>query len=262
MDMASNSTAFLCNWLWNTAGVTFSAANWQAQLAALAGSADETTANVARLVETMLQCAGANLSLNGDTIQVNWGKGSYTPPAAKKRGGGGGGKRGGGKGGGGKGGGGGSSSISVSSSIQNMLDQFDNVQKLEDHRRKLAQLGQEYHKTRGEIQGVILYLQKEKDMVYQNNTAINSHIATLESQIKAKQAEVAKHKEGSKKYKQAMADLEALQAAHQQYSRELLQNRNDLQELEQAIDDWHDKIRDMEIELRDLIHGAIMDRER
>lgn len=103
---------------------------------------------------------------------------------------------------------------------------------------------------------------KNELMVYQNNTAINSHIATLESQIKAKQAEVAKHKEGSKKYRQAMADLEALQAAHQQYSRELLQNRNDLQELEQAIDDWHDKIRDMEIELRDLIHGAIMDRER
>ena len=119
MDMASNSAAYLANWLWSTAGVTFSAANWQSQLAALAGSADATTANVARLVQTMLQCAGASLSLNGDTIQVNWGSGSYTPPSARSGGGG------GGKGGGG---GGGSSSTSVNKTIQKMLDKMDAVQ--------------------------------------------------------------------------------------------------------------------------------------
>ena len=36
-----------------------------------------------------------------------------------------------------------------------------------------------------------------------------------------KQAELAKQKEGSKGYQQAMADLEALQAAHQEYSEQL-----------------------------------------
>ena len=40
-------------------------------------------------------------------------------------------------------------------------------------------------------------------------------------QIRKKQAELAKQKEGSKGYQQAMADLEALQAAHQEYSEQL-----------------------------------------
>lgn len=252
MNMASSSAAYLANWLWQTAGVTFSAGNWQAQLAALAASADSTTANVARLVQTMLQCAGANLSLGADgTIKVNWGSGNYTPPSARGSGGG---SRGGG-------GGGGSSSTSVSKKTQKLLDEIDSAQDLRDHRRELAQLAQEYHESRGEIQGVILYLSKERDIVQENKSALEGYLSKLEAQIETKKAEIAKYKEGSKNYKQAQADLEALQEAHRQYSLELVENMTDLEKLQQAIEDQYNAIRDMEIDLRDTILQAIKDRE-
>ena len=125
----------------------------------------------------------------------------------------------------------------------------------------MAQLAQGYHEARGEIQGTITYLEKEMRIVAENNVTLKGYLVTLEAQIAKKQAEVAKHKEGSKKYKQAMADLEALQEAHQRYSEELLQNRTDLEEMQQAIDAWRNAIRDMEIELREMIRDAILDRE-
>lgn len=172
------------------------------------------------------------------------------------------GKKSSGGGGGGKGGGGGgSSSTSVSQSTQKLLDKMDEAADAGDHRRKMAQLAQQYHEVRGEIQGVILYLGKEKEIVQENSTTLTGYIAELENQMAAQRAIMSKNKEGSKKYKQAAADLEALQKQHQQYSETLLQNKIDLEELTKAIQEQQDAIRDMEIDLRDLIHDAILDRE-
>ena len=176
--------------------------------------------------------------------------------------GGGSGKKSSGGGGGGKGGGGGgSSSTSVSQSTQKLLDKMDEAVDAGDHRRKMAQLAQQYHEVRGEIQGVILYLGKEKEIVQENSTTLTGYIAELENQMAAQRAVMSKNKEGSKKYKQAATDLEALQKQHQQYSETLLQNKIDLEELTKAIKEQQDAIRDMEIDLRDLIHDAILDRE-
>ena len=58
-----------------------------------------------------------------------------------------------------------------------------------------------------------------------------------------------------------MLDLEALQEQHKAYSKQLLQNATDLEELTQAMQDQRDAIRDMEIELREMIRDAILDRE-
>ena len=138
----------------------------------------------------------------------------YTGSNPLRSGGGGGGYSGGG-------GGGGSSNVTVSKSIQKALDRMDEEQGIEDHRRRMAQLAQDYHEARGEIQGVILYLEKEMDIVRDNNVSLRQYIDTLDEQIRKKQAELAKQKEGSKGYQQAMADLEALQAAHQEYSEQL-----------------------------------------
>ena len=159
------------------------------------------------------------------------------------------------------GGGGGSSSTSVSQSTQKLLDKMDEAVDAGDHRRKMAQLAQQYHEVRGEIQGVILYLGKEKEIVQENSTTLTGYIAELENQMAAQRAIMSKNKEGSKKYKQVAADLEALQKQHQQYSETLLQNKIDLEELTKAIQKQQDAIRDMEIDLRDLIHDAILDRE-
>ena len=41
--------------------------------------------------------------------------------------------------------------------------------------------------------------------------------------------------DGSKAYNQAMIDLEALQKQHQEYSQELMQNKIDIEELNDAI---------------------------
>lgn len=167
--------------------------------------------------------------------------------------GGGSGKKSSGGGGGGKGGGGGgSSSTSVSQSTQKLLDKMDEAVDAGDHRRKMAQLAQQYHEVRGEIQGVILYLGKEKEIVQENSTTLTGYIAELENQMAAQRAIMSKNKEGSKKYKQAATDLEALQKQHQQYSETLLQNKIDLEELTKAIQEQQDAIRDMEIDLRDI----------
>ena len=58
-----------------------------------------------------------------------------------------------------------------------------------------------------------------------------------------------------------MLDLEVLQEQHKAYSKQLLQNATDLEELTQAMQDQRDAIRDMEIELREMIRDAILDRE-
>lgn len=170
-------------------------------------------------------------------------------------------KRSGGGGGGKGGGGGGSSSTSVSQSTQKLLDKMDEAVDAGDHRRKMAQLAQQYHEVRGEIQGVILYLGKEKEIVQENSTTLTGYIAELKNQMAAQRAIMSKNKEGSKKYKQAATDLEALQKQHQQYSETLLQNKIDLEELTKEIKEQQDAIRDMEIDLRELIHDAILDRE-
>ena len=186
----------------------------------------------------------------------------YTGSNPLRPGSSGGGSTGGGRsGGGGGGGGGGSSSTEVSKSIQKMLDRMDEDQGFEDHYRRMAQLAQGYHEARGEIQGVILYLEKEKELVAGNNETLRGYVDTLADQIEQKQGELSKYKEGSKKYKQALVDLEALQEAHQQYSEQLLENMTDLEDLQDQIDEWHDTVREMEIDLRELIHEAIMDRE-
>lgn len=158
-------------------------------------------------------------------------------------------------------GGGGSSSTSVSKSIEKMLDKMDATVDIEDHRRKMAQLGQNYHETRGEIQGVLKYMELEKQIIQENSATLEGYVSSLEAQIESQKAILATNKESSSKYKQAMVDLAALQEQHKQYSQTLVQNKIDLEELEKAMKEQQDAIRQMEIDLRDLIHDAILDRE-
>ena len=178
------------------------------------------------------------------------------------KGGGGGKSSGGGGGGGGKGGGGGGSkSTSVSKDIQKLLNSMSEQTEIDDHRRKMAQLAQQYHEVRGELQGVIKYMQVEKEIVQDDSTRLEAYLKVLETQMAAKEAVMAKYKESSKKYKQAKADLEALQERYQEYSQTLLQHKIDLEKLDQAMQEQRGTIRGMEIDLRKLIHDAIEDRE-
>jgi len=56
-----------------------------------------------------------------------------------------------------------------------------------------------------------------------------------------------------------MADLKLLQEQHQEYSKRVKQNEIDIEGLTQAIADYKDEIRDMEIDLRDTLNEAFED---
>lgn len=228
---ADTVQALIVTGQWTTETITLSQEG--AQWDPISGTWNKTTLNTN---QTVLKYAGGN----------------------PLRGGGGKSSRGGGGGGGG---GSGSKSTSASKDIQKLLDTMNARTDADDHRRKMAQLAQQYHDARGELQGVIKYLNIEKQIVQENSTAIEAYLEVLETQMAAKEAIMAKNKESSKKYKQAKADLEALKEQHEAYSEALLQNRIDLEKLDQAIEEQRDAIRSMEIDLRKLIHDAIQDRE-
>lgn len=210
---------------------------------------------------TVAQFAAALAALNGASFQMNMNPdGTGGVVAAKVAPVKWTGTKSGGSSRGGSGGGGGGGSASVSRGIESLLDGIEKSKTLRDYRRELAQTAQTYHETRGEIQGVILYLEKEKEIVKENIGALEGYITSIEKEIQEKQAVIASTKEGSSAYKQAMLDLEALQEDHQEYSKELIENKTDVEKLTQAVKDQYDTIRQMEIDLRDTILDAIEDR--
>ena len=245
---ASNMLNVLANSLSKATGVRFTTSNYISELQRLMTAADETTAKMATLMYSIASVSNVTVGEDG-TFNVN----SFKPPTiniSSSSGGGGGG-----------GGGSSSSSRSVSEEIQKMLDQMEGAKEIADHRREMAQLAQEYHESRDELQGVILYLEREKAMVEQSSATLEGYVSQLEAQMNTQKQIIASNKEGSKAYNQAMIDLEALQQQHQEYSQELMQNKIDIEELNDAIKEQQDAIRDIEIELRDLINQAIEDRE-
>lgn len=244
---ASNMLNVLASSLSKATGVRFTTSNYISELQRLQTSADQTTVSLATMMAQIISLANVSVGEDG-TFTVN----SFKPPTVNISSS---------SSGGGGGGGSSSSSRSVSEEIQKMLDQMEGAKEIADHRREMAQLAQEYHESRDELQGVILYLEREKAMVEQSSATLEGYVSQLEAQMNTQKQIIASNKEGSKAYNQAMIDLEALQQQHQEYSQELMQNKIDIEELNDAIKEQQDAIRDMEIELRDLINQAIEDRE-
>lgn len=245
---ASSMLNVLANSLSKATGVRFTTSNYISELQRLQTSADQTTVSLATMMAQIISLANVSVDEDG-TFNVD----SFKPPTINISSSS--------SGGGGGGGGSSSSSRSVSEEIQKMLDQMEGAKEIADHRREMAQLAQEYHESRDELQGVILYLEREKAMVEQSSATLEGYVSQLEAQMNTQKQIIASNKEGSKAYNQAMIDLEALQQQHQEYSQELMQNKIDIEELNDAIKEQQDAIRDMEIELRDLINQAIEDRE-
>lgn len=244
---ASNMLNVLASSLSKATGVRFTTSNYISELQRLMTAADETTAKMATLMYSIASVSNVTVGEDG-TFNVN----SFKPPTVNISSS---------SSGGGGGGGSSSSSRSVSEEIQKMLDKMEGAKEIADHRREMAQLAQEYHESRDELQGVILYLEREKAMVEQSSATLEGYVSQLEAQMNTQKQIIASNKEGSKAYNQAMIDLEALQQQHQEYSQELMQNKINIEELNDAIKEQQDAIRDMEIELRDLINQAIEDRE-
>ena len=166
-------------------------------------------------------------------------------------------KSGGSGGGGGKGGGGGSGKVSVSDSTQNLVDSMKKNSETQDNLLKLIDLKKEYHDIRGEIQGVIGYTKLEAETITSYNKTLEENIARLEAEMKAKEATLASSKKNSKAYKQASVDLEELNEAHQDYSEKLLENKNRLEEIRKELEEFQEKARQTTISVQDLIRDTL-----
>lgn len=166
--------------------------------------------------------------------------------------------------GGGSSGGSGNNSSSASSSqseIEMMLDAMAQVQKLYEYQRNMFQTEQNYYQQTGELQGVILYLKKEGEVLLGQNKVLEENVAQIEKLMATKREELNSLSQSSEEYEQAASDLKNLQDRHQEYTKQLIDNRTQIDKLNKSIKDQNDAIRNMEIDLRNTILQAIKDRE-
>ena len=167
---ASSMLNVLANSLSKATGVRFTTSNYISELQRLQTSADQTTVSLATMMAQIISLANVSVDEDG-TFNVD----SFKPPTINISSSS--------SGGGGGGGGSSSSSRSVSEEIQKMLDQMEGAKEIADHRREMAQLAQEYHESRDELQGVILYLEREKAMVEQSSATLEGYVSQLEAQM-------------------------------------------------------------------------------
>lgn len=168
--------------------------------------------------------------------------------------------KGGGSSGGGGGGGGGNSSKGMTE-VERMLDRMAQIQDIQDHTKSLYSAQASLYAQTGQLQGVIRYYEKERDAIEAQNKTLQENIDEMEPWLEKKKAEVAALDVSSAEYAEASSDLKSLQERHQQYTLALINNTAEVDKLTKAIKEQNDAIRQMEIDLRSTILGAIKDRE-
>ena len=163
---------------------------------------------------------------------------------------------------GGGGGGGSSKSNSTPSEIERMLDIMNQVNSIQGGQQSYYQSQQKYYSQTGQLQGVIAYMQREKEVLEEQNPVLEKNIKQIEQYIAQKKAEIATLSTDDEAYKEVSEDLDKLQDAHQKYTKQIVDNKTALEALNQQMDEQRKKIRQMEIDLRNTILGAIEDREK
>lgn len=257
--MAEGSVVYMINALAAAGAIQIDASGKVSAIGSIQSAAAAAGMTVAEFAAALAAINGASFQLNmnpdgsGGVVSANVKPITWSGGGSTRRSGGGGGRSGGG--------GGGSSTAKVSESIEKLIKGMTEALDIKDYRRELAQLAQSYYEARGELQGVILYLNEEKKIVEENTETIKGYLGTLEDQIAAKKAELSATKEGSKQYEQIKLDLAKLEETHQKYSKQLIKNRTDVINLTKSVKEQQDKIRDMEIDLRNTLLKAIEDRE-
>lgn len=166
-----------------------------------------------------------------------------------------------GSGGGGGGGGGGGSQNSMTE-VERMLDRMSQQQSIQEYQQSYYQAQKSYYSQTGQVQGVIGYSQKEIDLLHDQSATLKDNIARIEEYMEAKRKELSGLKTTDAEYEEVADDLDKLQQAHQEYTKQLIDNETAVEQLTQAIKDQQDKIRQMEIDLRQTILKAIEDREK
>lgn len=159
------------------------------------------------------------------------------------------------------GGGGGGGSSKQESKVQKMLDEMEKSMDNMEYRRDIQQLAQDIYEAEGAYQSLLESYAKEKQLIREENSELKKNVALIEEQLEIKRAELATLKEGTDKYEEAASDIEALEEAHKEYSKQLLENEKDLYALDDAIEDVYDDIRQAEIDVYDMIQGVLEDIE-
>lgn len=265
-DMATSSVEWLISSMLTLTGISLDPSTWISQLKALAAEGDETAAAILGLIEQLASVNGATVSLdkNGKVNVSGLGSvknGKRSSSSSRRSSGGGGGSSRRSSSPSSSYSGGGSSGNSGPSEIERFLDVLDQIDAIQNHKKAIIELEKAYFESRGEIQGVLKCIEYEKQAIQANTDTIQANLAKVESLMEAKRAEVNMMDTSAEGYSEAADDLKSLQQQHMEYSKQLKQNRNDIEALNKEIKEWKNKIRQMEIDLRNTILEAIEDRE-
>ena len=171
----------------------------------------------------------------------------------------------------GGGGGGGSSNSdknnnfrdrNVTTEVERMLDIMSQINTIQGAQQSWYQSQQKYFGQTKQLQGVIAYMQREKEALEAQNPVLEKNIKQIEHYMEIKRAEIATLSTDDAAYKDVADDLDKLQKAHQTYTKQLIDNKTAIEQLTESMLEQQKKIRKMEIDLRNTILKAIEDRER
>ena len=150
----------------------------------------------------------------------------------------------------------------INTEIERMLNMMSQVNSIQQSQQSWYQSQQKYYQQNGQLQGVIAYMAQEKDVLEAQNKTIEANIREIERYMSTKRAELAQLDTSDENYKEVADDLDKLQKAHQTYSKQLIDNKTNIDALNKSMDEQRKKIRQMEIDLRNTILEAIKDREK
>lgn len=252
-QMATGTMSYLANMLYAVAGSSFDPASWSKGLIVLSGDATVAQQNLAAMINTMLQAAGARVALSynpdGSAQVVVQGLGSSGRVPT------------GGGGAGGGGGGGGKEKADVTADEQKMVDHMEWLLKLVEDAMARNDAIISRFETQGYLTGIINQLEQEAKLLEKRGRLYKENVEKLEKEIAAKQKALSGLTEGTEEYDEVLSELEILQDAYMDYTLALMENENALLENAEAIEEHRKAIRDMEIDLREELLEAIEDRE-
>ena len=146
--------------------------------------------------------------------------------------------------------------------VELMLNRMAQVQAIIESQQAFYQSQSKYYNQTGQLQGVIGYSRKEIEVLTAQNEVLQQNIDKIDEYRKKKEAELATLDVSDDKYEEVRDDLERLQKAHQEYTRQVIDNKTAIDQLNETIKDTQKKIRDMQIKIREQIYKAIEDREK
>lgn len=170
-------------------------------------------------------------------------------------------KRGSKKSGGGGGGGGKKNEDKGRTEVERMIDRMNQQNANMSHYRSLHSAQAGLFEDRGMLQGAMDSYAKEAQLIDKQNAELQKNISTIEQWMDKKRKELATLKEGTDEYKECANDLKLLQDTHKDYTLAVIDNTAAAEALRRKIKETKDEIRQMEIDLENLVLRAIQDRE-